>query len=294
VERLDITAFAVDISNRGAEVRLLVRATPATLAWMLGTALSPSVAVAQQAAPHDVTAIAKTTQNPVGDLVSVPIQSNFGTGGDLEDASTLTVNVQPVIPFRLSEGWHAISRTIVPIESLPLPGGGRSSGVGNIQEQLFLTPSTPGAVTWGIGPTLSLPTATAAAAATGTWAAGIGAVVVTTAGPWVAGALVSQVWPVSDAGNSAETNLLTVQPFVNFNFGSGYAITTAPSIVADWAAAGDTWTIPVGLGISRTAVFNGRPLTLGAQYYYNAVRPDGGAGQLLRFVLSLHYPAANR
>jgi hypothetical protein len=41
---------------------------------------------AQQTAPSptaDVTALAKKTQNPVGDVTSVPFQFNFSTGGDL-------------------------------------------------------------------------------------------------------------------------------------------------------------------------------------------------------------------
>jgi hypothetical protein len=45
-----------------------------------------------------VTALAKQSQNPVGDLVSVPLQFNFNTAGDLEDAKLFNLNIQPVIP----------------------------------------------------------------------------------------------------------------------------------------------------------------------------------------------------
>jgi hypothetical protein len=34
---------------------------------------------------HDTTELAKQTQNPVSDLISVPVQFNFYSGGDLED-----------------------------------------------------------------------------------------------------------------------------------------------------------------------------------------------------------------
>jgi hypothetical protein len=37
-------------------------------------------------------------------------------------------------------------------------------------------------------------------------------------------------------------------------------------------------------------VFNRRPITLAAQYYYNVERPDGSAGQQLKFVINLLYP----
>lgn len=39
-------------------------------------------------------------------------------------------------------------------------------------------------------------------------------------------------------------------------------------------------------------MFNRRPMTLGIQYYYAVERPDGTAGQTLRFVVSLRYPTA--
>jgi hypothetical protein len=45
-------------------------------------------------------------------------------------------------------------------------------------------------------------------------------------------------------------------------------------------------------GISRTTVFNRRPITLGVQYYYNVERPEGSAGHTLRFAVTLLYPTA--
>jgi len=46
--------------------------------------------------------LAKTTQNPVGDIVSVPFQFNFNGGGALRDGTFFNLNVQPVIPIHLS------------------------------------------------------------------------------------------------------------------------------------------------------------------------------------------------
>jgi hypothetical protein len=242
---------------------------------------------------HDVSALAKQTQNPVGDLISIPFQVNFNTGGDLEDATFFNLNMQPVIPFKLNDDWHAIARTIVPINSVPGPNGQSFSGFGDIQEEFFITPARPGAIIWGVGPALSMPTATASPIRTGTWAAGPTAVVVKMTGPWVLGGLFARYWPLSDGGGEPETNLFFLQPFVNYNFGKGYAIAFAPSITANWdAPSGQEWTVPLGFGISRTTVFNRRPITVGVQYYYNVEHPDGAAGQTLRFVVSLLYPTA--
>jgi hypothetical protein len=240
---------------------------------------------------HDVNALAKQTQNPVADLTAVPLQFNFNTGGDLQDRTQFNLNFQPVIPFRATPGWKVILRTIIPINSFPGPDGTRFSGIGDIQTQIFFTPAKESGITWGVGPTLSLPTATTAPSETGTWAAGPAGVVVKTTGPWVLGGLISQLWPMSDAAGDPETDLFTLQPFVNYNFGAGWALAFAPIITANWnASSGNEWTVPLGIGISRTTVLNRRPISLAAQYYYNVEKPDGAPGQQLRLFISFLYP----
>jgi hypothetical protein len=78
---------------------------------------------------------------------------------------------------------------------------------------------------------------------------------------------------------------------VNFNCGKGGALAFAPLLTANWDAEdGNQWTVPLGFGISRTTVFNRRPMTLGIQYYYNVERPDGAGASQLRFTISLLYP----
>jgi hypothetical protein len=124
-------------------------------------------------------------QNPISSLVSVPLQFNFNTGGGLEDQTFLLLNAQPVIPFRVNEHWNAISRTVVPIASVPGPDATRSSGVGDIQLQLYFTPSKSGSFVWGGGPVMSAPTATTGGLKTGSWAAGPTFVALTMPGPWV-------------------------------------------------------------------------------------------------------------
>jgi hypothetical protein len=227
----------------------------------------------------------------VGGLISIPFQFNFNTGGDLSDRTFFNVNFQPVIPFRASRNWNVIARTIVPVDSMPAPDGARFSGLGDIQEQVFVTPSRPGAIIWGLGPTFSFPTATSSAFETGTWDAGVSLVLVKSTGKFVLGGLITQVWPLFDADEGRVTDVFTVQPSINYNFGHGWALAFAPSITANWDASdGNAWTVPLGLGLTRTVVFNRRPMNLGVSYYYNVERPDGVAGQQLRFIVTLLYP----
>ena len=255
----------------------------------------PNQVHAQTQAGPDVNALAKTSQNPVGDLVSLPFQFNFNSGGSFEDRTFFNMNFQPVMPIRITPRWNLIARTIVPVVNIPDASGLRSSGVGDIQQQVFFTPSAPGKLIWGIGPAFSLPTATADLARTGTWAGGVDGVALFMHGPWVVGGLVSQFWPMSDAGGSPETNQFVFQWFLNYNFGHGWALSTAPLNTANWdAPEGQQWTVPLGVGITKTTVFAGRPMSLGVQYYYNVTRPDSVGATQLRFVVSLFYPMAKK
>jgi hypothetical protein len=76
-------------------------------------------------------------------------------------------------------------------------------------------------------------------------------------GRWVVGGLLSQFWPMTDAGGEPETNQFVFQWFVNYNFGTGWALASAPLNTANWDAEdGQQWTVPLGIGISKTTVFN--------------------------------------
>lgn len=59
--------------------------------------------------------LAKETQNPVADLISIPFQNNMNFGLEPNHRMQNVLNVQPVIPFHLSERWNLITRTIMPI-----------------------------------------------------------------------------------------------------------------------------------------------------------------------------------
>jgi hypothetical protein len=265
---------------------------PRSAAVVIAVLASWCWAAPAAAQEHDVAALAKTSQNPVSDLITLPFQFNFNTGGDLGDETFLNLNFQPVIPFKLSEDWNVVARTIVPLDSLPGADGSRFSGVGDIQAQVYVTPSKPGGIIWGVGPMFSFPTSTIRPLQTGSWAAGPGAVVLKTAGPWVIGELFNWFFTFNDAGDETEFNYFVTQPIVNYNFGrSGWALAFLPLISYNFDGQdGERWTVPLGLGISRTTVFSGRPMQLGVQYYSNVVSPKGAPGQTLRFVVSFLYP----
>src|ERR1019366_2091563 len=102
----------------------------------------------------------KIAQNPVGNLISVPFQENLNLNtGPLEKNYNL-LNIQPVIPIDINEDWNIITRTILPVISLPpfAPGQNRTNGIGDLQITAFLSPAKPGSWIWGVGAITQLPT----------------------------------------------------------------------------------------------------------------------------------------
>jgi hypothetical protein len=141
-------------------------------------------------------ALAKAALNPISTLISLPFQNNTVFGVGPQGERTLNVlNIQPVIPVPLSKNLLLVTRTIVPVINQPTSPTGRESefGLGDINPQFFFTPVTKSRITWGVGPTLVLPTVTQDVLGQGKWSAGPAAVVVVTTKHMVFGAVGNNV-----------------------------------------------------------------------------------------------------
>src|SRR5262249_12543206 len=202
------------------------------------------------AAEESETGLAKKTQNPRADLISVPFQNKFNFGAGSRHETIWIMNVQPVIPLRLSDNWNLITRTILPIINQPslFSHPANAFGMGDLNPTFFLSPAKPGKFIWGAGPTMTLPTASDRLLASGKWSLGPAAVGLFMDGPWVVGALANQQWSLGGWGHK-EVSQLLIQPFVNYNLPRGWYLTSAPIMTADWEApSGNQWTVPVGGG----------------------------------------------
>jgi hypothetical protein len=243
----------------------------------------------------DATELAKKTQNPVADLISIPLQNNFNFGVGPNNVTQYVGNLQPVIPIKITEEWNLITRTILPIINQPSPAPGVSSnfGLGDLNPTFFLSPGKPGALIWGVGPTFTLPTATDTALGSGKWSMGPAAVVLTMQGPWVLGVLANQQWSVAGDDGRRSVSQLLIQPFVNYNHPDGWYLTSSPVITANWMAdSGDQWTVPLGGGFGKLWRVGkvGLPVNTQLAAYYNLEKPQGAADWHLRFHVQLLLP----
>jgi hypothetical protein len=235
--------------------------------------------------------LARAVQNPVASLISVPFQNNTNFNFGPRDKTQNVMNIQPVVPFSLSEKWNLITRTILPIISQPAftLNQNRKDGVGDTLFTAFFSPKDSGSLIWGAGPAILIPTSTDDRLGAGEWGAGPGVVFLTIQGPWVVGSLFSNVW--SFTGDS-DVNIFTWQPFVNYNLDGGWYLTTSPLITANWEADSDnTWTVPVGGGFGRVFRVGQQNLNMQLQSFYNIEEPDDiGPEWSIRFQVQFLFP----
>ena len=257
------------------------------------TVLLCSFASAQEKTEQSATDLAKKTQNPVADLISVPFQYNtfFETGPKGKTQNVLLI--QPVIPLSLNEDWNFIARPIIPLlEQPPLTGAqNRNYGLGNIQFQGFLSPKKPKDWIWGFGPYLEFPTNSGPDGRFGSdnWSAGPAFVALKMDGPWVYGGLLSQLW--SYHGNDPEVNITAFQPFINYNLDDGWYLSTSPVITKNWSAeSNQQWTIPIGGGIGRVFKIGKQPVNVSVRAYHNLESPATGADWQLQFQIQFLFP----
>jgi len=245
----------------------------------------------ENTAGGDETLLEKT-QNPVSDLISLPLQNNFDFGIGPSDATRWVLNVQPVIPFSLTEDWNLITRIVTPIidQGSPAPGVSSAFGLGDINPMFLVAPAKPSSLIWGVGPTLTLPTGTDPLLTSGKWAAGPAAVVLKMQPPWVYGVLANHQW--SFAGwRDRRFNRTLIQPFVNYNLPNGWYINSVPIITADWEnRSGDEWLVPLGAGVGKLHRFGKLPVNVQLGAYYNVVTPDNGPDWQFRFQVQFLFP----
>jgi opacity protein-like surface antigen len=242
--------------------------------------------------PADHEDLAKQSQNPIADLVSLPFQSNTNFNAGPFNRAQEVLNIQPVVPLRINADWNMISRTIIPVISQPSPiFNSNTNGIGDITQSLFFSPAHPGALIWGAGPVFTIPSATDPILGTGRVLLGPTAVFLTTPGHWVIGVLLNNQWSVGGNPLRPSVNTFLAQPFVNYNLADGWYLTSSPIITADWLApSGQQWTVPIGGGFGRIFRIGDQPVSASIAGYYNVARPTGTPDWQLRTFFSLLFP----
>jgi hypothetical protein len=221
--------------------------------------------------------LAREVENPVSKLSSFPVryQNDFGIGPQNLERSTLSL--RPTLAFPVTRDMSIVSRTTVPIVAQPDVVNRRyTSGLGDTVESLFFVPRPSSDVIWGVGPSVSFPTAVPGVLGSGRVAVGPAAAALMQSGLLTLGVLGVQVWSVAGETSRPDISRLSVQCIGALHLPRGWYVHTAPVVSANWNASSfrNMWTIPVGGGGGKVLHLGELPINVSVTAYWNVVRPQ--------------------
>lgn len=285
-----VVAFAIAICT-GPSAAALAQSSAATVLQEEETATKKDEGEVAMGAAADA---AKQAQNPLANMITLPLQWNTSFGIGEHDRTGATLNIQPIIPLGLSKDWILINRIIAPLPKVAPDAGlesGGTSGLGDITLMNWFSPPSKGAFTWGVGPVTVWPTATDDALGSGKFSIGPSAVLVYMKPKWVAAAVINAWWSVAGDSDRPDVATFYFQPIVSYFLPQKWYLTSAPVLLADLQAdAGQRWTVPLGGGIGKMFNLGERPMDAQVQYFRYVVAPDGGPTWELRLQLKFIFP----
>jgi hypothetical protein len=228
--------------------------------------------------------IDRQLNNPLSKTWALTLQDNIGVQeGELVDGSTWSnlLFFQPLLPVPIGEKMMFSGRPVFPLVTAPNvdfssgESDGHTTGLGDIQLMTLIGPDKADGWVWGAGATFKFPTASDPALGQGKYQAGPAAMLINMGRPWVYGFL-AQHWS-SFAGDDdrPQTSYTDFQYIIRYMLPKAWSVGAGPSITYNHEAeSGDRWTVPVGLGVTKTVRVGRLPMKLRAEVHYSVVRPD--------------------
>jgi len=266
----------------------------------IATLVASALAVASVSLPaqaddcDEACKAARKAQDPLADTRAILTDNTISIGKNRGNTG-YAFQIQPVYSITTEYGFNVILRGVIPISGVYRaagpPGPLRAGYVWGLSDtilQAFFVPETDGAIKFGFGPQVSLPTRTNSVLAGPGWGGGFAAVAFGFAGNLSYGGIIGHHW------GQKSFSVTTIQPIVMYNmdlFGGSY-LGYNNSITYNWSGkAGSRWQVPVGLTFGKTFVLDGGyavDASIGA--YALAAKARGGPNAQIKFGVSVFFP----
>ncbi len=269
-----------------------IKGTVATL--LLASLGCSQLVFAEPTEAEQKAALAKKLSNPIAALISLPMQYNYDSDIGTDDrGSRSNLNIQPVIPFSISENWNLISRTILPvIDQHDIFNQGQSqTGIGDVVQSLFFSPKAPTSSgwIWGAGPVVLLPTGSDTKLSADKFGLGPTAVALKQDGPWTYGGLANHIVSVGGPSDRADISATFLQPFLAYNTKTATTFSVNTESTYDWKSK--QWAIPVNANVTQMIKIGDQLFSLGVGVRYWLKSTDNGPeGVGLRLSFTMLFP----
>lgn len=250
---------------------------------LAGSAQAPASSLTEpatdQAQPTpSVEELVKLKQNPVSGLKQILLQANVNPNYPESGKTQGIYSLQAVWPFSINEDYRLVTYTIVPHYHIPTsPGESSRNGLGDTLINLFVSPKKAGALVWGAGPTILLPTRSDPLLGSNRVALGPAALIFYPQDKWSAGLVVQNGWSLGSGSGVNKVNAFGAQYLFSYNLPDGWSLYSNATITADWTKEqSERWTVPVGSGVGKLFYVGPLPVSVSLQAFYNVVTPTGG------------------
>ena len=254
-----------------------------------------SSAHAQEHGNTDVE-LANKLSNPISSLISVPFQFNYDSRYGPANGNKAFVNIQPVIPLKLSPILSLVTRTILPVawQNRITRQFGNPVRAGRHLQSFFLVPQSQktslGTFTYGAGPAVSWPTSTDRFLGSGTLGIGPTGVFLFQDHGWTYGALANHVWGIDETrSHMPNLNNTFLQPFIAYNTPDAWTFAINTETNYNWTAK--EWSVPINWTVAKLTTIGSQKVQFqaGLRYWAHSA-PDGPDGVGARFAVTFLFP----
>jgi len=229
--------------------------------------------------------IAKELANPLAPITTFIAQfrTEFGNGPD--DDTNYQLRLQPSFFKPFADQSAFLLRTIVPVKFNNWPTN--DSGLGDITLTPYYVPDVTRSTFLGFGGTFTFPTATQEPLGSGKWSAGPAFILAQVGQPITWGGLVQHVWSYAGHSDRSSISVTTLQPFIAYLLGKGWAATVTSETTYNWQATGnEKWTVPLAAQIAKVVQIGGKFFNFGLAGVYYAEKPSYAPEWEMRFSLT--------
>jgi hypothetical protein len=252
---------------------------------------------------HTLKQVQAELNNPLSSLWSLQLQNtvqfNRGSPSTGTSRGIYTGLFQPAMPVPLTKDWTLINRPIFSWLNTPTfdpltSDWDRTSGVGPLTYEGWITPTKPSKLQLALGAVTSIPLSTRDELNSGKYTLGPSAVAVYKHGDWILGTLSQYQWSISGSDKRENVSQLSVQYFVIWQgLPNHWQLNMSPTITYNKKANGpDAWAVPVGIGLGKMVKIGKVPTKLQLEFQAYPIHPESfGPRYAIVFKLTPVIPA---